>query len=396
MNVSKMLWAGLLLVGSSANAQNTVSVKGQVMGMTDSCLVTLTDVERKDEIKQLAVAKFKGEQFALTALLDKLPRFATLSFSVKDKKGGWMKMTTLQLMLDGSEVSVRISKDLMMSEELSQKKQALANKNDGRLCLDGGKMQQQYAEYLEFMREASAKADSASYAEARAWFDHNGNDEAIKDYKVRAAQAEAERDSKHNEFIETHPSYPVSAALVAQYAFSPFTYSVEQFDRQYALLAGNPDTTHVDFIKQHLTYFRTHAKGAMFTDFTGETKDGKAMTLSSMMKPGKMMLIDFWASWCGPCRNAIPKVKAMAKEYADRLEVASCSVDEKKDAWLKAEKEEAMPWPQLWLPMSKLQEASQAYSVYTIPRLVLIGADGKVVCITHDPSIIKQNIEINK
>ena len=111
------------------------------------------------------------------------------------------------------------------------------------------------------------------------------------------------------------------------------------------------------------------------------------------MKPGKMMLIDFWASWCGPCRSAIPKVKQMAKDYASKLEVVSCSVDEKKEAWLKAEKEEAMPWTQLFLPLSKLEKAAMAYSISTIPRLVLIGADGKVLCITHSPEIIKRYLK---
>lgn len=389
-----VLLAVLLLAGGSAAAQSTVSVKGQVVGMTDSCMVTLTDVERKEEIKRLGSVKFKDEQFAFNVELPKTPRFAQLSFSVKGKKGGWMKTTVLQLMLDGSPVNVKITKDLMEKDCLyKQRKQALANKGDGQLSLDAGKMQRQYAEYLDFVAESSAKADSTSYAEANAWFANNGSDDAIKDYKERTAKAEAERDAKRNEFIETHPDYPVSAALVAQYAFSPFTYSVEQFDKQYAQLANNPDTTHINFIKKNLTYFRTHAKGAMYTDFSGETKDGKTVSLSSLLKPGKMMLIDFWASWCGPCRSAIPKVKAMAKEYADKLEVLSCSVDQKKEAWLKAEKEEAMPWTQLWLPMSKLEDASSAYSIYTIPRLVLIGADGKVICITHDPNIIKQNIK---
>ena len=396
MKLQMILSAALLLVSGSAAAQSTVSVKGQVVGMTDSCMVTLTDVERKDEIKRMGSAKFKGEQFAFDAKLDKSPRFAELTFLIKGKKGNWMKATTLQLMLDGSPVTVKIAKDLMMSDELNQTKQALANKGDGQLTIEGGKMQQQYAEYLDFMSAISAKADSTSYAEANAWFANNGDEEAIKDYKERTAKAQAERDAKRNEFIESHPNYPVTAALVAQYAFNPFTYSVEQFDKQYALLANNPDTAHVNFIKKNLTYFRTHANGAMYTDFTGETKDGKIVKLSSLLKPGKMMLIDFWASWCGPCRSAIPRVKKMAKDYADKLDILSCSVDEKKEAWLKAEQEEAMPWTQLWLPMSKLQDAAHAYSIYSIPRLVLIGADGKVICITHDPNIIKQNIEKNK
>lgn len=108
-----------------------------------------------------------------------------------------------------------------------------------------------------------------------------------------------------------------------------------------------------------------------------------------------MTLIDFWASWCGPCRSAIPKVKAMAEKYADYLQVVSCSVDEKKAAWLKAEKEEAMPWPQLIMPLSSLQSkdgAGAAYDITTIPRLVVIGADGKVLVITHDPAVVERTI----
>ena len=397
MKLQNILTAVLLFVSGSAVAQNSVSVKGRVVGMTDSCMVTLTDVERKNEIKRLGSAKFMGEQFAFDAKLDKTPCFTELTFSVKGNNGNWMKATTLQMMLDGSPVNVRIAKDLMMNEKIyKQQKQALANKGDGRLTLDGGKIQQQYVEYLDYVCRATVMADSASYAEANAWFANDGDEEAIKEYKERTAKAQAEREAKRNEFIESHPNYPVSAVLVAQYAFNPFSYSLEQFDRQYALLANNPDSTHVNFIKKNLTYFRTHACGAMYTDFTGETKDGMTMKLSSLMKSGKMMLIDFWASWCGPCRSAIPRVKAMAKEYADKLDVLSCSVDEKKEAWLKAEKEEAMPWTQLWLPMSKLKDASMAYSIYTIPHLVLIGTDGKVICITNDPSVIKQNIESYK
>lgn len=175
--------------------------------------------------------------------------------------------------------------------------------------------------------------------------------------------------------------------------YAPFSYDLDLFEKQYASLASNPDTMHVNFIKRNLDYFRSHANGANYTDLAAENKDGKSVLLSSLMKPGKMMLIDFWASWCGPCRSAIPKVKQMAKDFADKLEVVSCSVDEKKEAWLKAEKEEAMPWAQLFLPLSKLEKAAKAYSISSIPRLVLIGADGKVLCITHNPEVIKKFLQ---
>mgnify|MGYP002520778665 FL=1 len=392
MKLQTILPALLLFVGGNAVAQNTVSVKGQVLGNTDSCMVALADAENPQNVKRIASAKFKGESFAFSAEFKKTPCLVNLNFFTKGNKDKWMKVTELQLMTDGSPISVKIDKDLMLADMSSKKKQGLANKSDGKLTIESGKAQRQMDEYLDYMRAAMITADSASYAEAMAWFDNAGIDDSIKDFKERADAAKAIREVKHNEFIAAHPDYPVTAALVAQYAYLPFTYSQELFDKQYASLANNPDTTHVNFIKRNLDYFRSHANGASYTDFIGEDKSGKNVSLSSLMKSGKLMLIDFWASWCGPCREAIPKVKEMAKEYAEKLEVVSCSVDEKKDKWLKAETEENMPWMQLWLPMSKLEKAATAYSITSIPRLVLIGADGKVICITHNPETIRQSI----
>lgn len=388
---SRYTWlAALLCIGSTASAQTSISVKGQVVGMKDSCMVSLMDTENPQDGKRLASIKFVGENFSLTADIKKVPRFATLSFSTKGKKGRWVRQTDLRLMLDGTPVEVKIDKDLMLSDEKWQLKQTRINQADGKLTLEAGKAQKDYENYLNFICRYSVTADSASYAEADAWFANNGNDDAIKDYKKRKEMAQAEYEAKRNEFIAQHPELPVSAALVSQYAYSPFSYTLERFDKQYAALANNPDTTHVNFIKRNLDYFRSHATGANYTDFTAEDKTGKSVELSSLLKPGKMTLIDFWASWCGPCRSAIPKVKKMAIDYASKLSVISCSVDEKKDAWLKAEKEEAMPWPQLFLPLSKLEKAAVAYNISAIPRLVLIGADGKVLCITHSPEEIKK------
>lgn len=393
MKLQNILPAVLLMMESTAQAQTAISVKGQVVGNVDSCMVTLVDCENPQESKALVSTKFVGQNFSLSTSVNKTPRFARLSFSVRNLKGFWGRATELRLFLDGSPITVKIDKNVLEQDVMWQKKQALINQPDGKIIVEAGKAQASYADYLAFVRASSISADSASYAEASAWFANNGDEDAIKDYKQRNEAAAAVFEAKRNDYIRLHPDAPITAALVAQYAYKPFSYDLEVFNQQYVSLANNPDTMHVNFIQRNLDYFRSHANGAIYTDFIAETKDGKSVQLSSLMKPGKMMLIDFWASWCGPCRSAIPKVKQMAKDYASKLEVVSCSVDEKKEAWLKAEKEEAMPWTQLFLPLSKLEKAAMAYSISTIPRLVLIGADGKVLCITHSPEIIKRYLK---
>lgn len=393
MKLQNILPAVLLMMESTAQAQTAITVNGQVVGNVDSCMVTLVDCENPQKSKALVSSKFVGENFSLSAQVGKTPRFARLSFSVRNQKGFWGRTTELRLFLDGSPITVKIDKNVLEQDVMWQKKQALINQPDGKIIVEAGKAQASYADYLVFVRASSISADSASYAEASAWFANNGDEDAIKDYKQRNEAAAAVFEAKRNDYIRLHPDAPITAALVAQYAYKPFSYDLEVFNQQYVSLANNPDTMHVNFIQRNLDYFRSHANGAIYTDFIAETKDGKSVQLSSLMKPGKMMLIDFWASWCGPCRSAIPKVKQMAKDYASKLEVVSCSVDEKKEAWLKAEKEEAMPWTQLFLPLSKLEKAAMAYSISTIPRLVLIGADGKVLCITHSPEIIKRYLK---
>lgn len=393
MKLQNILPAVLLMMESTAQAQTAITVNGQVVGNVDSCMVTLVDCENPQKSKALVSSKFVGENFSLSAQVGKTPRFARLSFSVRNQKGFWGWATELRLFLDGSPITVKIDKNVLEQDVMWQKKQALINQPDGKIIVEAGKAQASYADYLAFVRASSISADSASYAEASAWFANNGDEDAIKDYKQRNEAAAAVFEVKRNDYIRLHPDAPITAALVAQYAYKPFSYDLEVFNQQYVSLANNPDTMHVNFIQRNLDYFRSHANGAIYTDFIAETKDGKSVQLSSLMKPGKMMLIDFWASWCGPCRSAIPKVKQMAKDYASKLEVVSCSVDEKKEAWLKAEKEEAMPWTQLFLPLSKLKKAAMAYSISSIPRLVLIGADGKVLCITHSPEIIKRYLK---
>jgi thiol-disulfide isomerase/thioredoxin len=93
---------------------------------------------------------------------------------------------------------------------------------------------------------------------------------------------------------------------------------------------------------------------------------------------GKYLLIDFWASWCGPCRAAVPKVKKLYAQYKkDGFEVVSISIDENKDAWKKAMAEEKMPWTQLWSP--DMNATMRTFLFSAIPTLYLIDKDGKIV-----------------
>ncbi len=103
---------------------------------------------------------------------------------------------------------------------------------------------------------------------------------------------------------------------------------------------------------------------------------GKNISLASFK--GKYVLIDFWASWCGPCRQAVPKVKKQFEMYKDKgFDVFSVSIDHDNKAWHKAMGEEDMPWPQVLSP--DIDKTMSDYMFSGIPTLYLIDPQGNIL-----------------
>ncbi|MDR1415243.1 MAG: TlpA family protein disulfide reductase [Odoribacteraceae bacterium] len=103
---------------------------------------------------------------------------------------------------------------------------------------------------------------------------------------------------------------------------------------------------------------------------------GTAVTLENFR--GKYVLIDVWATWCGPCRAEIPSLKAMEEELAGRdIAFVSISVDENKEAWSKMVKDDDMTGYQLWIGQN--HEFSSAYGINGIPRFILLDKEGNII-----------------
>jgi peroxiredoxin len=131
-------------------------------------------------------------------------------------------------------------------------------------------------------------------------------------------------------------------------------------------------------VKKMLDVYKTVAVGMMAPDIKQPGTDGKDISLSSLK--GKYVLVDFWASWCGPCRKENPNiVKAYGKYNSRGFEIFGVSYDNKKDRWEAAIKNDSLTWAQVSDLKGWQNATAEAYHIQAIPSNLLVDREGRIV-----------------
>jgi peroxiredoxin len=160
------------------------------------------------------------------------------------------------------------------------------------------------------------------------------------------------------------------------FLLTPYALNVDDLTTMVANIE-NKETETAKVIQERLTNVESVETGNSFVDVELNNVNGEPVKLSSVAGKGTCVLIDFWASWCGPCRRENPNVVALYKQYHDKgFDIVGISRDRQKEAWLKGIADDGLTWTHLW---DKDGVACKAYVVDFIPTTFLLDKEGKII-----------------
>jgi peroxiredoxin len=235
--------------------------------------------------------------------------------------------------------------------------------------ITGSQMQLDAEAFSDYVKDLAAQQDKLYSGYSKA----SPEEKVIVDKKMK--DIKEQREKKAIRFISDHPKSNFSIYLISSrtsYGYSEVKPLYDKLDELAKQSVAGKN------LYQKLEILKKSRIGTPMENFTQPDTSGKPVELSSFK--GKYVLIDFWASWCGPCRKENPNVLKAYNAFKEKgFTVLGISLDDKAANWKKAIRDDKMPWVQVSDLKGWKNEVSSGLGIQAIPSNLLIDPSGKVI-----------------
>jgi peroxiredoxin len=283
------------------------------------------------------------------------PAFLSLAENLRPKDPSEFK----QFVLDKGNITIAI-KDKLTTASISGSKA-----NDDILSYTAG--QSQYMAKLTALNEAAERQSQLGVP----------LDSIIKMYHPSLKEAGKELVAYQKNYIAKNPSAFISALLLPEVARSSYNFyeADSSFNKLDASVRLSPTGK---AISEYINREKKMSVGAIAPEFSSADTSGKMIALSSLK--GKYVLLDFWAAWCGPCRQENPNVVRAFQKFKDKgFTVLGVSLDRERKDWLKGVRDDKLTWTHVSELKHFESPTAVLYGIVSIPRNFLLDPNGKII-----------------
>lgn len=339
----------VLALAASCAKEPKFRITGTIDGTENATIILQKRIPGGYEVIDSAL--IESGTFKMEGVVD-YPQMVNLA--IKDKRG------SLNFFIENSDITIHGHADSLFFASVT-----------------GSQTQSEFDTYKASLDESNTKMSSIydRYREARM----AGNEELASSIEKELEALDAEQNEMRKEFIKNNPSSYVTPSVLNE-----LSYSLEA-DEMEELLGGLDTSLNkvqtVVVMKERVVQLKSVSIGQKAPDFTLNDVDGNPVSLYSKLGgETKLLLVDFWAAWCGPCRQENPNVVKVWKEYNKKgFDVFGVSLDRDKEDWVKAIADDQLTWDHVSDLKYWDSAPAKQYAVNSIPANFLLDGNGVIV-----------------